>query len=324
MSETIKKLETLYDLCRYDEAISMAVPLTLVEDEDRKGAYSLLILSLIRTEKLSDAVEHLHKAMGSFPHDPYWFYIKAHILNLQERGKEALLSIDEALHLDPNSAAYYHERAEILSDLSRYVEAYHSVKRALASDPNNPDYLCTLATITYYLDNTIIACEIIDAVLAVNPHHTHALRLKSKICSSTLATRNRLLRSILSLNPFSESAHADHRNIRMYYRIAPALIGIYLVFETLVHFGVWEEGKTVEGTLLLILSLYLWRDWRISIPFFAVAVVLFGSIELKEWYMVPVLSLFYHFMGKITANVAIIIYHKIKQLLGRGHTWMSR
>jgi tetratricopeptide (TPR) repeat protein len=263
------------------------------------------------------------EALGHTPNDPYLLYLKAEILHRQEKSKDALNIIDAALSREPNFGGYHHLHSKILNDLSRYVDAKRSIDTALSLEPNDPDILCTLALVTYYLDNTIIACEIIDAVLSLHPHHTHALSLKSQICSSTLTVKNNLLRRILSADPFHEVSYQEHRNIRRYYQIAPMLMGMYLIYAIGAKAAWWGE-KEFASTILLILSFYLWRDWRLSIPFFGVVFVLLGEVTVKDWYIVPIAAVIYYAMGRITGTLVIIIYNKINDTVRKGWRWMSR
>jgi len=324
MSASLQRLRAAYDLERYDEAIAMAVQIVASNKADREEGYHILIRSLILQGRLDEALEYLKSALGYFPHEPYLLYLKAQIYRRQDKPKEALKIIEEGLRREPNAYEYHHLRSKLLLDLSRPVDAKRSIDQALTLEPSNPDLLCTLSIITYTLDNTIIACEIIDHVLAHHPHHSEALSLKSQICTATLSVKNTLFKRILSQDPFDSYAHNAHRHIRRYYRIAPALMGLYLLYALIISLGGWEEGKSVQGSLLLLLSLYVWQDWRLSIPFFAVAIVLGGTIALQELYIVPIIATLYYAMGRITGTLAIIIYNKIDGIVRKGWRWMNR
>jgi hypothetical protein len=324
MSESLQRLRAAYDLERYDEAMAMAVQIIASDNPDREEGYHILMRSLILQERLDEASGYLNSALGYFPHEPYLFYLRAEILKRQDKPKEALKVIEEALSREPNAYEYHHLRSKLLLDLSRPVDAKRAIDHSLALEPSSPDLLCTLAIITYTLDNTIIACEIVNHVLAHHPHHNEALSLKSQICSATMSIKNTLLKRILSQDPFDSHANKEHRNIRRYYRIAPPLMGLYLLYAFIISLGGWEEGKSVQGSLLLLLSLYVWQDWRLSFPFFAVVVVLGGNIALHEWYIVPIIAIFYYAMGRISGTVIIIIYNKIMEIWRKGLRWMSR
>jgi len=323
MSASLQRLRAAYDLERYDEAIAMAVQIVASNKADREEGYHILIRSLILQGRLDEALEYLKSALGYFPHEPYLLYLKAQIYRRQDKPKEALKIIEEGLRREPNAYEYHHLRSKLLLDLSRPVDAKRSIDQALTLEPSNPDLLCTLSIITYTLDNTIIACEIINHVLAQHPHHTHALSLKSQICSSTLTVKNNLLRRILSADPFHEVSHQEYRSIRRYYQIAPVLMGVYLIYAIGVKTAWWGE-KGLASTMLLLLSFYLWRDWRLSIPFFGVVFVLLGEVTVKDWYIVPFAAVLYYAMGRITGTLAIIIYNKIDGIVRKGWRWMNR
>lgn len=317
MSVSLERLKVAYDLEQYDKAIGMAHELIASTNEEE--AHHILIRSLIVKERLDEALESLRYALGHFTNDAYLLYLQAEIYTRKEMNKEALQSVCEVLAMEPNAFEYHHLHAKILLDLSRSVEAKRAIDKALAIEPLNPDLHCTLAIITYALDNAIVACEIVEFVLANHPHHLGALGLKSQICVSSLSAKDGIIGRILFQNPFSDYANKKHKSIRLYYRIAPVLMAVYL-FST-VLFGFLDEWKSMEGSVLLVLSLYVWQDWRLSLPFFALAVVLGGHIEPSEWFFVPFFAFIYYFMGRVGG---ILLWRFFEFLKTKVEKWKSR
>lgn len=317
MSASLERLRVAYDLEQYDKAIGMAHE--LIASTSQEEAYHILIRSLIVKERLDEALKNLHYALGNFANNAYLLYLQAEIYTRKEMHKEALNSIGEVLLIEPNAFEYHHLHAKILLDLSRGVEAKRAIDKALAMEPLNPDLHCTLAIITYALDNAIIACEIVEFVLADHPHHIGALGLKSQICASSLSAKEGIIGQMLFQNPFNDYASKRHKAIRLYYRIAPIMMAVYLFCTAL--FGFLDEWKTIEGLVLLILSLYVWQDWRLSLPFFALAVVLGGHLELHEWFFVPFFALVYYFMGRVGG---ILLWRFFEFLKREVRGWKSR
>ena len=218
---------------------------------------------------------------------------------------------------------YHHLHAQILVELSLYVDAKRAIDTALALDAHEADFLVTLALITYYLENKPIACEIIDAILSNNPHHAGALHLRSILCTSSLCETRKILQGILFHNPFDEEGKERLESIKRYYTIAPVLMITFLLYALGEHLEMWEKSSHTSGILLLV-SLYIWRDWRLSFPFFILCFALLGEVRWDEWYVVGIGAVIYYLLGRIGGQLLGVIMDKAKELIRKGKRWMNR
>lgn len=323
MSDTTKRLEVLYELKRFEELLHVSIPLCASSGESCIVAHHYTILAFISLERLDEAFESIAKALGYFPQEVHFLYFKAFVFFKQNRLKEALSCVKELLASEPNSGVYHHLHAQVLVELSRYVEAKRAIDRALALDASNADFLVTLAIITYHLGNTPIACDIVTSILANEPNHAGALHLHSTLCASHLLEKSKILRGILVRDPFDKEGHERLQSIKRYYAIAPALMLAFLLYALGEQLEMWEKSTLTSGVLLL-LSFYIWRDWRLSIPFFMLCFALLGNVAWHEWYVVPMGAMMYYIMGRIGGQLLGLIFAKIEEIFQKGKRWMNR
>lgn len=323
MSEIAKRLEVLYDLKRYEELLHVSVPLCASHEDDSAAAYRYTILAFLNLDRLEEALAYCNTALKNFPMEVHFLYFKAFVFFKQDDSKQALPYVQELLSNEPNHGVYHHLHAQVLEELSLYVEAKRAIDRALALNANHADFLVTLAIITYHLGNTPIACEIIMSILANEPHHTRALHLKSSLCASTLFEKSKILKNILFQNPFDTTGKKYLKSIQRYYQIAPFLMAFFLLYLLGEHFEMWEKS-TLTSSALLLLSFYVWRDWRLSLPFFALSFILVGNVFWKEWYMLPVQVGIYFYVGRIGGQILGNFFAKIEEIIHKGKRWMNR
>lgn len=323
MSEAIQKLDVLYSLERYEELLHVSIPLCATQGDEQGEAYRYTLMAMIGLEHFDEALQWVHQALAHFPQEPYFFYLKAFILFSLNRFHEALLEIQTLLATEPNNASFHHLHAQILSSLSLHVKAKRAIDKALLIQSHNADYLCTLALITYHLGNTPIACEIIASVLAQEPNHPYALYLHSTIGTSSLHAQGLILKNMLFQNPFDKESKEGYESIRRYYAIAPVLMGVFVLYALGARWEMWEKGEEI-GAALLVFSAYAWRDWKLSLPFFALMFTLLGDISLSEWYIVPIIAVLYYFMGRISGQVLMVLLTTIHKIIHRGKKWLNR
>lgn len=323
MNETIEKLDVLYSLERYEECLHVSIPLCATQGEEQDEAYRYTIMAMIGLERFDEALQWVHDALEHFPQEPYFFYLKAFVLFSLKRHQEALLEIQTLLSTDPNNASFHHLHAQILTSRSLHVKAKRAIDKALLMQSHHADYLCTLALITYNLGNTPIACEIIASVLEQELNHPYALYLQSSIGTSSLHAQGVMLKNMLFQNPFDKDTKEGYERIRRYYAIAPVLMGVFIMYALGARWEMWEKGEEL-GTALLIFSAYAWRDWRLSLPFFAVMFMLLGETSLAEWYVIPVASVLYYLMGRISGQVFMVLLTTIHKIIHRGKKWLNR
>jgi len=275
------RLTTLYDLQRYDEAIKMAMELIYSDEDEKELAYSVAIGSFVSKEDLQKALELTNQALGEFPHSEHFLYQKAFILKMQKRYKEALALVEKILSIEPNNASYYQLQSQILNCQNKHTQAKLSVDKALALEPNDPDIQLTLAFTTYCLDNAILACEILEHILKNHPNHPEALDLKSEICGDSFSKKAKVLKNILFANPIDKHYGKKYKAIKRYYKIAPVLMGLVLLLVAFFRLE-YLQNDTMIILFFLVSSVYLYKDWRLAIPFFTLVYVLFLDLSLFD------------------------------------------
>jgi len=310
MSDMEKRFDVLYALGKYEELLHVSIPLCATNDEDALVAYHATILALISQERLDEASAYVDRAIEVFPTEAHFLYFKAFIFFKRQALKQALLCVHELLRAEPNGAVYHHLHAQVLTELSRYIEAKRAIDQALVLDAHHSDYLATLALITYHLGNTPIACEIVSAILAQEPHHAQALYLKSAVCSSSLLDKKEILREILFRDPFDIRTQETLKAIKRYYRFSPILMGTFLLYAFAGYLEFLKKSEHSSG-ILLLLSFYVWRDWRLSLPFFGLCFVLLGDVGWHEWYVVPLGMVLFYVVGRIGGTIVVLFWDKI-------------
>ncbi|MDD2383176.1 MAG: tetratricopeptide repeat protein [Sulfurospirillaceae bacterium] len=322
MNETIQKLDVLHSLKRYEACLHVSIPLCSSISDNQEEAYRYTILAMIGLERFDEALHWVQQALGDFPNEPYFFYLKAFTLFSANRYKEALFEITTLLGIEPNNASYHHLHAQILTSLSLYVKAKRAIDKALLIDSHHVDYLCTLALITYHLGNTPIACEIIDSALMQEPNHSFALYLKSAIGTSSLDTQGRILKNLLFQNPFDKSTQEGYERIRRYYTLVPVIMLAFILYALGASLEMWEKGEEI-GMALLIFSTYAWRDWRLSLPFFALIFTLLSETSLAQWYIIPIAALLYYFIGRVTGQIGMMLLATLQKMIHKGQKWLN-
>ena len=323
MNEILQKLDVLYSLKRYEECLHVSIPLCASASENQEEAYRYTIMATLGLERFDEALDWVHQALENFPQEPYFLYLKAFTLFSANRNKEALFEITALLGIEPNNASYHHLHAQILTSLCLHVKAKRAIDKALLIESHHADYLCTLALITYHLGNTPIACEIIDSVLEQAPNHSFALYLKSAIGTSSLDTQGKILKNLLFQNPFDKTSKEGYERIRRYYAVAPILMLVFILYALGAKLEMWEKGEEL-GTALLIFSTYAWRDWRLSLPFFALIFTLLSETSLAQWYIIPIAALLYYFMGRVTGQIGMMLLTTLQKMIHKGQKWLNR
>jgi tetratricopeptide (TPR) repeat protein len=307
-----EKLQAAYNLGRYDEAIKLAMQIIANnESEDALYGYEMVIRSLIQKDEYEKALEVTKKALKHYPAEHYLFYLKADIKRLQNKPKEALEFIKQALSFDSNKAYYYTMLGDILYDMGSYIKAKEAIERALFIDSHDEDALISLALITNALENPVIACQIIAKVLKANPHNTSALNIQAKLCSANLTLENNLLKNLLFLNPFDGYSKKEQKAIQRYYKIAPLLMIGYLVYALMIWLE-YPHDEFISIITLLLIGSYVYRDYRLSLPFFGMVIVFTGDVSWSEWYLVPLVALWYYFLGWFFSNIFKNIIYKFR------------
>ena len=113
---------------------------------------------------------------------------RATILNMLDRGEEALKSYDKSLELcldDRDDSNIWASKANTLLDLRRYEEAIECYDNALKVDENNPIILNNKGVAYMELDRFNDAIECFNKVLVFYPNNADAVVLRD-VCLDNL------------------------------------------------------------------------------------------------------------------------------------------
>jgi tetratricopeptide (TPR) repeat protein len=319
MASAADKLGTLYDLQRYDEAIQTAMEIIHSNEGEKELAYSVAIGSFVGKDNFTKALELCNQALGEFPHSEHFMYQKAFILKMQKKYKEALAFIEKVLGIEPNNASYYQLQSQILNCQNKHTQAKLSIDKALALEPNDPDMQLTLAFTTYCLDNSIIACEIVENILKHHPNHAQALDLKSEICTDSLSKKATVLKNILFANPMEKYYSQKYESIKRYYQIAPVLMGLVLLSVGLFKLE-YVQNDTMIILFFLAVSGYVYKDWRLALPFFMSVYVLFLGLSWTDIPTVVIMAFITYAVGMALGTYSTLAYEKLKYFLSKKDT----
>jgi len=116
----------------------------IANDASYKGAHLNLGLALSGQNKLTDALEQLHKEESVSPEDPNAYESAAYLLVLMGRRDEAILESRKVLKLDPQNRTAVTTLGILLYQAGEYSEAVDALETAVKSWPDYPGLLLQL------------------------------------------------------------------------------------------------------------------------------------------------------------------------------------
>ena len=272
----INKIETLYELSKYDEVIKKCIEDLYKQDSDKETLYHYLIASLLNQKEDETALKFCLSAKKDFPLNSNFIYFHSKISLINKQMKDAIKYINEALKIEPNNSKYHYHFCQIYIEQKKYVDAKKAIDKALELDSSNLDYHLANALILYMLDGEKVAREIVDEVLCKNPNHEYALYLKQGLFTSKLKDRKSILKGLLSKNPFDKDYQGDMKFIKFYYRYIPILMLLIIGLSFLVHSNRRGFGFLENWIILLffIVGMVGSHDWRFNVPFIIVLLII--------------------------------------------------
>src|SRR3989338_1587787 len=174
LDELNQKGNDLFDLERYDEAISY-YDQVLEIDPDDVVALTNKGLALRNLERYEEAISYYDRVLEIDPNDALVLNNKGVALYNLDRNEEALDYYDMALEIDPNYVSPLYNKGLLLNDLERYREAIPYLDRALTIEPEDVDALDEKGYALASLGSHKEALEYYDKVLAIEPDDFDAL-----------------------------------------------------------------------------------------------------------------------------------------------------
>ncbi|WP_309397676.1 tetratricopeptide repeat protein [Cerasicoccus maritimus] len=139
------------------------------------------IVQLLQMGRSKEAEEIARDWVVNEPNNPETFYWLARCLLNQNRGKEAMPTIDAALALESMDARFHNIRAEALYVTGKHRAALKALETAIELDPDDEDNLILMGYIQLKLSQRPKALESVNRALALNPQSTRALQLRAAI-----------------------------------------------------------------------------------------------------------------------------------------------
>lgn len=276
MDKTVHKIETLYDLERYDEVVKLCVEKLYQSDADQEVLYSKLIEALIKLERYEEADTFCQEAIAAYPSNSDYHYLYSYIYeNGYSAYKEAMQCIETALHIHPNNPQYLAQKATLLYRQNRPFDAKVLMEEVLELDAADHHYHLLYGLILYDLDGAHVTQEIIDDVLRHDPNHAYALYLKQALFTSKLKKRESLLKNLLFHNPLDETYLKEIGFIKFYYRYIPWMMLAIIGMDFWMQYYRYHDILSTPLFLMAVpVALIGSQDWRFNVPFLAALVAL--------------------------------------------------
>jgi tetratricopeptide (TPR) repeat protein len=231
-----------------------------------------------------DAERHFKDALAEDPNDDFALHQLAMTIHMQDdREREALQIMDQAIGIDPNDAYHHAGRAFILSSLDRGADALKAARTARELDPYLDAAITAEAQAHLVMKNWAEAERAAREALAIDPDDatpanllSHALRMQGK-----RAENDAQISGLLERDPENEHTHfnagwsalnrGDHRTAETHFREAlrinpsfdPAREGLLTSFRArspiyrgYLNYCFWMSRLKAGARWAIILGLY--------------------------------------------------------------------
>ncbi len=313
----VKKLKVLFELQKYDEVIKLCYENFSQENVDRE-IYTFLLPALLNSLRYKDALDEVDKAIGRFPNDSYFFYIKARAYFALAKNNQALTYIQKALKQEQSNDIYLHLLTKIYIAKKQYKQAKEIIDKVLRLSPNDTEFLVTYGVVLYGLDNHKESKKVFEQILAVEPHNQLALDFKSDFFGSKKERKN-ILKHLLFINPFDKTYQNDLKFIDFYYRYIPLLM---IIVNILIYFSKGNEiFELVSNILFVIVALIGSFDVRINFVFILSVMVQKIGVNLESIFDIIV----FFINGSIVTFIYYIGHHIVKTFYYKiKYDWIPR
>jgi len=272
----------LFELGRYTEAISY-----FSQDLEQWDNKYMLALSYYRIGDLKKSESLSNGLLEEAPDNPNVFFLKSQIALHQDRDKEALSYINEALGINPYDADYFGLKGAILLQLKKYEEGLVAINEGLAIDPKNNFCLNTRAQLLTKLDRKQEAAHTIEDILLDNPEESY-----SHANVGWVALESNQLDKALS--HFKEALRYDPNFEYAREGMSKALKAKNLIYRSYLKYEFWIAKQSSKNQWVFIIGIYI--AYRIGIKalnasgltFLAIPLIfLYLFFALGSWIMEP-------------------------------------
>ncbi|EMR00631.1 lipoprotein NlpI [Cesiribacter andamanensis AMV16] len=220
-------------------------------------------------------------------------YIHARVLYRQDRRKEAIASLHEAISLDPSDADYYGLLAAMLMDDLQFAPALEAAERGLSYDPEHVLCLNIRSRLLFKLDRKQEAVQTIDKALEQDPDNasTHANYGWAWLEKGDAKQALEHFRMALQLDPTMAYAKEGMKE---------ALKGRYWVYRQYLRYAFWISNQSSKRQWIFIIGIYvIYRLVRSAAesnaelaPFLTPIILLYFLFVFSSWLMNPLGNLF--------------------------------
>ncbi|HYR59224.1 MAG TPA: tetratricopeptide repeat protein [Chthoniobacteraceae bacterium] len=266
----------LKEIGRYADAENAFREALAQAPDDAFALHHLAACQFHQRDRHRDALATIHNAIAIEPNEVDHHILRAFILCVLERPKEALAASQAALQLAPNSDAAFTAEAQAHLQLSRWADAERAARQALALDADNSTAANQLAQALRLQNKMAENAGHLAGMLARDPEdpYTHANAGWAALQRGRHREAEVHFREALRLNPAFDSAREGLLNsfrarspiYRAYLRYCFAMqrlssgsrwaviIGLYLA----ARFGSRMKGGLGLAVMALYFLFVLW------------------------------------------------------------------
>lgn len=293
----------------------------------------------INSRRYNEAEAQLKQSLAQNPHDAESLNLLAYCCSMQNKNKEAIQHIDNAIALEPSNSRHFYLRSFIKYDESDYKTAESNIQEALRLNPMEPEYFSLLASILNHTARFKEALEAANAGLAIDAENLSCLNarsvalLKLKKPDAAYAT----IEKALNYDPLDSHTHTtfgfallengDSKGSLLHFRealrlnphnegarrgIIEAMKSRYLVYRWFLQYGFWLsrlQGRAqwgfIIGLFILIQVIQKAADAFPNVGLFLVPLIyLYGAFVVFTWLIMPISNLFLQFnkFGRLALN----------------------
>ncbi len=131
-------------------------------------------ITLINSEKYTDAVEFFDKFIAKFPHSWNGYYMKAIAQRYCGDHINAIANLESAGGLNPGSSDIFNEMGLNFMAMKKFKESELSFSKALRNNPDDASIISNLAMLNYRKGDKAAAKKYLEVILELYPDDLHA------------------------------------------------------------------------------------------------------------------------------------------------------
>lgn len=265
----------LIELGRFKEAIPFLQD-AIAEDADSWLAKFNLAICFFNTENYSKASVLADGLLHEMPNNSDIFFLKARIALQQDRDKEAMELVEEAISIHPNDADYFGFKSGLLLHAKKYEKGLVTVNEGLRIDPKNAYCLNLRAQILTKLDRIEEANETVENILHENPEDSYS---HANVGWVELENGN----NKKALEHFKEALQFDPNFEYAREGMSTALKSKNFIYRWYLKYSFWISKQSSKSQWAFIIGIYL--VYRFSIKLLSANDMAYLAIPLMIAYL---------------------------------------